>query len=90
MLRRGAYSYYVRDHVIQAQYFKDPFQLDSYYKHNIFLPYINNELPAINQTYSKSLKKLNKFILVKFSKDSMIVPRESAVSQTKSLNIIIY
>ncbi|KXN72526.1 alpha/beta-hydrolase [Conidiobolus coronatus NRRL 28638] len=78
MLRRGAYSYYVRDHVIQAQYFKDPLQLDNYYKHNIFLPYINNELPAINQTYSKSLKKLNKLVLVKFSKDSMIVPKDSA------------
>jgi len=45
-LALGAYSPWVRDHVVQAQYFKAPGSIDEYLERNVFLPDINNELRA--------------------------------------------
>ncbi|KAJ2424773.1 hypothetical protein GGF41_002663, partial [Coemansia sp. RSA 2531] len=45
---KGVYSWYIRDHVIQAQYFKDPERIDQYLQYNIFLPDINGELEERN------------------------------------------
>ncbi|KAL6079966.1 Palmitoyl-protein thioesterase 1 [Balamuthia mandrillaris] len=73
----GVYNYFVQRSIVQAQYFKDPLQYDSYLANNIFLPDINNEKAAKNPLYKKHLTSLNKFVLVKFLRDSMVVPRES-------------
>lgn len=63
----------------QAQYYRDPDQLDNYLKYNTFLPYINNELPdALNRTYARNLATLSHLVLVLFSKDVTVVPKESA------------
>ena len=78
--RRGAYSNYVRSHIIQAQYYKDPGHLDTYLQQNIFLPDINNELDNKNETYKMNLKSLNKFVLIRFTEDITVKPRDSAVS----------
>ena len=47
-----------------------------YKKKSIFLADINNEL-TINETYKANLPKLKHLVLVKFSKDTMVQPRES-------------
>lgn len=78
--RRGAYSNYVRSRVVQAQYYKDPKHLDTYLRQNIFLPDINNELGIKNETYKKNLKSLNKLVLIRFTEDITVVPKDSAVS----------
>ncbi|RIA98034.1 palmitoyl-protein thioesterase 1 [Glomus cerebriforme] len=76
--RRGAYSNYVRTRVIQAQYYKDPNHLDTYLQQNIFLPDINNELDNKNETYKMNLKSLNKLVLIRFTEDITVKPKDSA------------
>ncbi|OZJ02023.1 hypothetical protein BZG36_05227 [Bifiguratus adelaidae] len=77
-LRQGAYAGYVRDHVVQAQYYKDWQNLEAYLKNNIFLPDINNELPAKNSTYAKHLQRLHTFVMIQFDKDITVKPAGSA------------
>ncbi|CAO3648542.1 unnamed protein product [Cunninghamella echinulata] len=78
MVKRGVYTDYVQHHVIQAQYYKDPFDIEKYLERNIFLPSINNELTIKNKTYHDHLSSLENFIMIKFSNDTMIKPAESA------------
>ncbi|GAB5592947.1 hypothetical protein Unana1_07847 [Umbelopsis nana] len=77
--RRGVYTEYVRKHVIQAQYYKDPQNYEVYLEKNIFLPDINNEYPIRkNKTYKANLLSLNKLVLIKFAEDETVRPAESA------------
>lgn len=78
MLSHGAYSYWVRENVIQAQYFKDPNNLANYLQYNNFLPDINNEYSAKNKLYRDNLASLDNLVLVMFDNDTTVVPRESA------------
>lgn len=78
LLGKGAYLPWVRDHVVQAQYFKDPYQLDVYLAWNPFLPDINNERTIKTQYYADNLASLDKLVLVKFTNDVTVVPRDSA------------
>lgn len=65
--------------MIQAQYYRDPDRIDSYLASNKFLADINNEIPDThNATYAKNLPKLNKLVLVLFSKDETVVPKETS------------
>ncbi|KAG2434217.1 hypothetical protein HXX76_007943 [Chlamydomonas incerta] len=80
MLGAGAYLPFVRDHVVQAQYFKDPLRLPQYLAANPFLPDINNERGpgARNPLYADNLASLSRLVLFRFSDDVMVVPRDSA------------
>lgn len=70
---------FVRDHIVQAQYFKDPYQLERYYELNPFLPDANNEVPARRKSqYRTNLLQLDWFVMVRFQDDSTVVPRDSA------------
>ena len=65
--------------VYKAQYYRDPDQFPTYLDRNHFLPDINNEDPlSINETYAENLKSLNKLVLVLFSEDKTVVPKESS------------
>jgi len=77
LLAFGAYTPFVQDNVIQAQYFKDPMDLQSYLKYNIFIADINNERPSKNPLYKKNLITLNQLALFKFDLDTVVVPRDS-------------
>jgi len=77
LLAFGAYTDFVQEHVIQAQYFKDPMDLQTYLKHNIYLADINNERPVKNALYKKNLISLNQLALFKFDLDTVVVPRDS-------------
>ncbi|KAI6237160.1 Palmitoyl-protein hydrolase 1 [Aphelenchoides besseyi] len=62
---------------IGAYYWHDPFQLDDYKDKSIFLADINCER-ACNQTqYKANLLRLKYLALVQFTKDEMVVPKES-------------
>ncbi|KAG0097608.1 hypothetical protein BGZ93_002397 [Podila epicladia] len=76
--RTGVYSGYVRDHIIQAQYYKDPKNLQTYLERNIFLPDINNEHDVKNATYVKHLTTLNALVMFMFSDDITVKPKETA------------
>jgi len=78
-IKDGVYSTWAQNNLIQAQYFRDPTQLDTYLEANHFLPSINNEVPGSrNKTYADNLATLDKLVLVLFSKDKTVVPKESA------------
>lgn len=73
----GAYAPEVRTHVVQAQYARFPSQLDAYLKHNPFLPDVNNE-KAVNPDYKARLAAVDNLVLIRFSEDATVVPRDSA------------
>lgn len=62
--------------VVVAQYFRDPARLDQYLDKSGFLADINNEREHKNSAYS--LSSLDKFVMIMFSEDTTVVPRESA------------
>ncbi|KAF9962940.1 hypothetical protein BGZ65_007096 [Modicella reniformis] len=74
----GVYNGYVQEHIVQAQYYKDPHNLATYLEKNIFLPDINNELTFKNTTYKDRLTSINKLVMFAFLKDVMVKPRETA------------
>ncbi|WIA16135.1 hypothetical protein OEZ85_012853 [Tetradesmus obliquus] len=67
-----------RKHMVQAQYFKDPLQIDSYLRYNIFMPDINNERDDKNAAYADNLASLQRLVLFRFDEDTTVVPRDSA------------
>jgi len=74
----AVYSPFVRSSVVQAQYFKDPAHLPSYLAHNPFLPDINNEKAEKNPVYKANLAALERLVLIRFSEDTTVVPRDSS------------
>ena len=80
LLKLGVYSPFVRSEVVQAQYFKDPRNLQAYFDHNQFLLDINNDSPdpqKRNSTYANNLSSLDAFYMYIFEEDSVVVPKES-------------
>ncbi|KAI8908221.1 palmitoyl-protein thioesterase precursor [Powellomyces hirtus] len=78
LLLSGAYQPWVQSRVVQAQYYKDSKKYDTYLEKNIFLPDLNNEKVAKNVSYAENLKTLNKFVMLQFEEDDMVIPRESS------------
>ncbi|KAI0674767.1 alpha/beta-hydrolase [Trametes maxima] len=77
--RGGVYREWAQENLVQAQYFRDPEQLDAYLEHNTFLAPINNERPDYrNGTYAAHLSALRTLVLVLFSADKTVVPKESS------------
>jgi len=77
--RFGVYSKYAQTNLIQAQYFRDPDQLSTYLEVNEFLVSINNEVVnTINNTYAENLASLEHLVLILFSEDKTVVPKESS------------
>lgn len=77
LLKLGVYSPIVRSKVVQAQYFKDPHELQDYLDHNQFLLDINNDGPKKNSVYAERLASLTGFYMYIFSQDTVVVPKES-------------
>lgn len=80
----GTVVLYIR--LQQAQYFRDPSNYDTYLKANHFLSSINNEVEeSRNQTYARNLASLRNLVLVIFTKDKTVVPKESAWFGSESI-----
>jgi len=79
-VRAGVYNDWAQQNLVQAQYYRDPAQLERYLDSNLFLTSINNELPARhkNATYAANLAHLDALVLVLFTEDRTVVPKESA------------
>lgn len=65
---------WVQKGLVQAQYWHDPRFLDQYREHSLFLADINNERSPRNTSYATNLAQLEKFVLVRFNNDSMVLP----------------
>lgn len=76
LLNLGAYVSFVQNHLAQAEYWHDPLNEEEYRAKSIFLADINNE-NIKNETYKSNLKKLSNFVMIKFSEDKMVEPKES-------------
>lgn len=78
MLDIGAYWSFIQNSIVQAQYWHNPWTPEEYVNDCIFLPDINNARNGSrNETYKQNMISLNKFVLVKFTEDNMVQPRES-------------
>ncbi|CAJ0927143.1 unnamed protein product [Ranitomeya imitator] len=75
-LNVGAYTKLVQEHLVQAEYWHDPLNEEHYRNGSIFLADINQER-GINESYKRNLQTLEKFVMVKFLKDSMVDPVDS-------------
>ena len=72
----GAYFGFVQKNSVQASYWHDPLNEETYRKYNNFIADINQE-KGVNPLYKENLLKLKKLVLVKCEFDQMIQPRES-------------
>jgi hypothetical protein len=91
LLGRGAYLPFIRDHVVQAQYFKDPLRLPEYLASNPFLPDINNERgpDGRNPLYGTNLASLERLVLYRFTKDDTGECHQRALPSARPLPLII-
>ena len=77
--RGGVYTAWAQTNLVQAQYFRDPTKLDAYLATSTFLAPINNEPEdRRNATYARNLVSLSNLVLVLFSADKTVVPKESS------------
>jgi len=76
LLNYGAYVSFVQDSLIQAQYWQDPLNEQEYTEKSIFLADINQERVK-NATYKTNLMNLQNFVMVMFTEDTMVTPKES-------------
>jgi len=67
-----------QNNMVQAQYWHDPYYHGEYVEKSQFLAKINGEGPNPNATYAENLLKLEKMVLVMYSGDTVVVPRESS------------
>ncbi|KAJ5153488.1 uncharacterized protein N7482_009966 [Penicillium canariense] len=79
LLRSGRWTTFAQSHVVPAQYFRDPTELDAYLENSNFLADINNEREVKNKTYKKHLESLNLFAMFMFDEDTVAIPKESAL-----------
>eukprot|EP01132_Coremiostelium_polycephalum_P008250 gene8250-10138_t len=77
LLNLGVYVGFVQDHLVQAQYWQDPLNYNKYLAKSQFLADINNARSTKNDQYKQNLLTLNEFIMVMFTEDTMVIPRES-------------
>jgi len=72
-----AYTQKTQDFLFQINYFRDPFRAKSdAYKTYSQLAAWNNEGLTFNQTYKDNFAKVQRFVLVKALRDSMVFPNE--------------
>ncbi|XP_072046029.1 palmitoyl-protein thioesterase 1-like [Amphiura filiformis] len=76
LLNLGAYESFIQDFLVQAEYWHDPLNEEEYRAKSVFLADINQE-KVMNPSYKTNLMKLNKFVMVMFSKDTEVQPKES-------------
>ena len=87
-LSAGVYAPWVRKHIIQAQYYKNPNQMQQYLEYNTFLKDINLDTrdsstseehgDVKRKKYKRNILELDMFVMVQFTPDRVVVPRESA------------
>ncbi|UJR07455.1 hypothetical protein I4U23_011744 [Adineta vaga] len=78
LVSKYAYEESVQNVISVAGYWRDPYQLDKYYKKSQFLPDINNEGAIRNETYRLNMLKLNAFVITYSDIDEIVSPPQSS------------
>lgn len=60
-----------------AQYWRDPYDLESYFKESTFLADLNNERLVKNETYKENIKSLKTMLLIYSEVDYVVTPKQS-------------
>lgn len=68
----------VQKSVIPAQYYRDPYDYAKYIAYSHFLADVNNEQDTFSEHYRRNMELLENLVLVSFSRDTTVVPKESA------------
>lgn len=89
VIKNGVYLSWVQSRLVQAQYFKEWDNYEEYLENSIFLADINNERPVTRPEYATRLTSLQKFVMVQFNNDTMIVPKETAVYEADIVVFIL-
>lgn len=78
-VRREVYRPIIQDHIGPAGYFRDPHHMSEYLADSVFLPFVNNEEgdPAAMASNKERFSSLNGLMLVMFTEDSVVYPKES-------------
>lgn len=79
MLKKSVYSDFAQEHIVQAQYFKDPARAGEYLAKNTFLVDLNNEGSVKKPEYAERLSSLKNFVMYMFTQDTQVVPAQSSV-----------
>ncbi len=72
------YNDYIIQHMGPSSYYKFKWDQKLYLSKNLFLKDLNNEGSVKNESYYNRMTKLNKVMLIKGKKDTVITPRESS------------
>ncbi|XP_069128388.1 palmitoyl-protein thioesterase 1-like [Argopecten irradians] len=75
-LNQDPYNSDIQENLVVAQYWQDPFRMDKYRQTSRFLADINQEKTK-NATYKANLQKLQNFVMVKFTQDTVVMPIET-------------
>lgn len=79
IIKLGVYTSFVQNHVAPTGYVRIPNDLTAYQKGCLFLPRLNNEFPSSrNSTYKERFSSINHLVLIMFTEDTVVVPRETA------------
>lgn len=81
LLTASTWSPFVQGRLVPAQYYRDPNNEQSFERYlegSNLLADINNERELKNETYSKNLASLRKFVMFMFDEDTTVIPRESS------------
>jgi len=79
--RLGVYSEYAQENLVQAQYYRDVERIEEYLTSNTFLTRLNAEVEMEKNETKRSkenLSNLENLVLVLFTQDTTVVPKESA------------
>lgn len=91
ILRGNTWSNYVQSHLVPAQYYRNPNDLEKYLEYSNFLADINNERSVKNETYKENIQKLENFVMYLFEEDTTVIPKETSwfaeVNGTKVTNL---
>lgn len=72
------YSTLVQSYIGPSGYFKNNKNYSKYLSHSTFLPELNNEKEEKDSNKKDRFSALEQIVLIKFSKDTMILPKETA------------
>ena len=71
-----SFTRWIQNFLAPAEYWHDPLNEKLYRDSSIFLADINNER-GVNENYKTNLQQLKKFVMVKFTRDTIVQPMES-------------
>ena len=64
--------------ITPAQYWHSPFNRSAFIEHSLYLADINNEREGKNEDYKANLMALENFVMVKWTEETTIIPRQIA------------